>query len=194
MYVCVCVGRWVWLELCTAIDTTTANVNIDTSAQRLAVGSDSCTFYLPSMSISLKIAKHMFFLKYVVLAQESKHIVVLDQCTKSLPRTSERRDAFLTTCLVLSYTRLVLGERSPLGRAAALLARCPPPTTSNLDLLCGADRHPSSSSALGLYLGPRLVNVVSKKKTPPTKHIEQLKWSWVILINRPLLQLQQRGG
>jgi hypothetical protein len=40
----------------------------------------------------------------------------------------------------------VLGERSPLGRAAALLARCPPPTTSNLDLLCGADRHPRLKS------------------------------------------------
>jgi hypothetical protein len=32
--------------------------------------------------------------------------------------------------LVLSYTRHWLGERSPLGRAAALLAGCPPPTTS----------------------------------------------------------------
>ena len=58
--------------------------------------------------------------------------------------------------LVLSYTRLVLGERSPLGRAAALLARCPPPTTSNLDLLCGADRHPSSPFALsGSSVGQR---------------------------------------
>jgi hypothetical protein len=33
------------------------------------------------------------------------------------------------TCLCLSYTRHWLGGRSPLGRAAALLARCPPPTT-----------------------------------------------------------------
>jgi hypothetical protein len=54
-----------------------------------------------------------------------------------LRRTFSKR----VTCLVLSYTRLVLGERSPLGRAAALLARCPPHTASNLDLLCGADRH-----------------------------------------------------
>jgi hypothetical protein len=37
----------------------------------------------------------------------------------------------------LSYTRLVLGERSPLGRVAALLARCLPPTTSHGDLRCG---------------------------------------------------------
>jgi hypothetical protein len=58
----------------------------------------------------------------------------------------------------LSNTRPVLGERSrsPLGRAAALLARCPPPTTSNLDLLCGADRHPSSPFALsGSSVGQR---------------------------------------
>jgi hypothetical protein len=59
--------------------------------------------------------------------------------------------------LVLSYTRLVLGERSPLGRAAALLARCPPPTTANLDLQCSADRHPSSPFALlpGSSVGQR---------------------------------------
>jgi hypothetical protein len=75
-------------------------------------------------------------------------------------------------CLVLSYTRLVLGERSPLGRAAALLARCPPPTTSNLDLLCGADRHPSSPFALYLYLGPRLVNVVSLRKRPNSLYLQ----------------------
>jgi hypothetical protein len=50
--------------------------------------------------------------------------------------------------LVLSYTRHWLGERSPLGRAAALLPGCPPPTTSTMDLQCGADRHPSSPFAL----------------------------------------------
>ena len=33
------------------------------------------------------------------------------------------------SCLVLSYTRHWLGERPPLGREAALLAGCPPPTT-----------------------------------------------------------------
>jgi hypothetical protein len=64
--------------------------------------------------------------------------------------------AGLTSCLVLSYTRLVLGERSPLGRAAALLARGPPPTTANWDRLCGADRHPSSPFALsGSSVGQR---------------------------------------
>jgi hypothetical protein len=59
------------------------------------------------------------------------------------------------SCLVL-YPRHWLGERSPLGRAAALLAGCPPPTTSNLDLQCGADRHPSSPFALsGSSVGER---------------------------------------
>ena len=58
--------------------------------------------------------------------------------------------------LVLSYTRHWLGERSPLGRAAALLAGCPPPTTSTMDLQCGADRHPSSPFALsGSSVGQR---------------------------------------
>jgi hypothetical protein len=52
------------------------------------------------------------------------------------------------SCLALSYTRHWLGERSPLGRAAVLLAGCPPPTASNLDLQCGADCHPSSPFAL----------------------------------------------
>jgi hypothetical protein len=59
-------------------------------------------------------------------------------------------------CLVLSYTRHWLGERSPLGRAAALLAGYPPPTTSTMDLQCGADRHPSSPFALsGSSVGQR---------------------------------------
>jgi hypothetical protein len=51
------------------------------------------------------------------------------------------------SCLVLSYTRPVLGERSSLGRAAAaLLASCPPPTTLCISLLgpaCGLWCRPS---------------------------------------------------
>jgi hypothetical protein len=35
---------------------------------------------------------------------------------------------FEVSCLAFSYTRLVLGGCSPLGRAAALLVRCPPHT------------------------------------------------------------------
>jgi hypothetical protein len=58
------------------------------------------------------------------------------------------------SCLVLSYTRHWLGGRSPLGRAAALLAGCPPPPTSNLQ--CGADRHQSPPFALsGSSVGQR---------------------------------------
>jgi hypothetical protein len=72
------------------------------------------------------------------------------------------------SCLALCHTRLVLGERSPLGRAAALLARCPPPTTSNLDLLlCGADRHPSSPFALsGSSVGQRGISSSTCKREP----------------------------
>jgi hypothetical protein len=69
----------------------------------------------------------------------------------ALPRGLRLISLWAPGGLVLSYTRLVLGERSPLGRAAALLARCPPPTTSNLNLLCGADRHPDGDqSACGI--------------------------------------------
>ena len=72
--------------------------------------------------------------------------------------------------LLLSYTRLVLGERSPLGRAAALLARCPPPTTSNLGLLCGADRHPSSPFALsGSSVGQRGIFAQTTQLLVPAK-------------------------
>jgi hypothetical protein len=80
-------------------------------------------------------------------------------------------DVFMwATGLVLSYTRLVLGERSPLGRAAALLARCPPPTTSNLDLLCGSDRHPSSPFALsGSSVGQRGIFAQTTELLVPAK-------------------------
>jgi hypothetical protein len=64
------------------------------------------------------------------------------------------------TCLALSYTRLVLGGSSPLGRAAALLARCPPPATSHLGLLYACAVQIVTRVPLSLYLGPRLVNVV----------------------------------
>ena len=42
------------------------------------------------------------------------------------PRVLHGREPLSCLVLYLSYTRLVLGERSPLGMAAALLARCPP--------------------------------------------------------------------
>ena len=79
--------------------------------------------------------------------------------------------------LVLSYIRLVLGERSPLGRAAALLARCPPPTTSNLDLLCGADRHPSSPFALsGSSVGQRGIFAQTTQLLVPAKQTISVSW------------------
>jgi hypothetical protein len=66
---------------------------------------------------------------------------------------------------ILPYTRPVLGGRSPLGRAAALLARSPPPTASNVDLLCGADRHPGSPFALsGSSVGQR--GIIAKTTQP----------------------------
>jgi hypothetical protein len=61
--------------------------------------------------------------------------------------------------IVLSYTRHWLGRLSPLGRAAALLAGCPPlplPQQWTCSAVQIATRVP-----LSLYLGPRLVNVVS---------------------------------
>jgi hypothetical protein len=59
------------------------------------------------------------------------------------------------SCLVLSYTHHWLGERSPLGRAAALLAGYPPPTTSTMDLQCGADRHPSPRTSCSQGISER---------------------------------------
>jgi hypothetical protein len=50
---------------------------------------------------------------------------------KGLPTPSAA--SFFQSRLVLSYTRHWLGERSPLGRAAALLAGYPPPTTHYLN-------------------------------------------------------------
>jgi hypothetical protein len=46
---------------------------------------------------------------------------------------------FALSCLIRASC---WGERSPLGRAAALLARCPPPTTSNSDLAAVRCRSP----------------------------------------------------
>jgi hypothetical protein len=77
----------------------------------------------------------------------------------------------LLSCLVL-YTRLVLGERSPLAGegAAALLARPPPshhPPSKLGPAGCAvqiATRVPLS--LYHLYLGPPLVNVVSLRKRP----------------------------
>jgi hypothetical protein len=80
---------------------------------------------------------------------------------------------YLQSCLVLSYTRLVLGERSPLGRAAALLARCPPPMIIPLPQTwtCCAVQI-VTRVPLSLYLGPRLVNVVSLRKRPNSLHLQ----------------------
>jgi hypothetical protein len=81
------------------------------------------------------------------------------------------------SCLVLSCTRLVLGERSPLGRAAALLARCPPPTASNLDLLCGADRHPSPPFALsGSSVSQRGIFAQTTELLVPAKQTISVSW------------------
>jgi hypothetical protein len=73
------------------------------------------------------------------------------------------------TWRALRYTRPVLGERCSLGRAAALLACCPPATALGpgpwawvyLGLLVvqAVTRVP-----LSFCLGPRLVNVVSLRK------------------------------
>jgi hypothetical protein len=68
------------------------------------------------------------------------------------------------SCLVLSYTRHWLGERSPLGRAGL---RCwlaaSPPTTSNLDLQPAVRCIRSSPEFPFRFiwvLGSRLVNAV----------------------------------
>jgi hypothetical protein len=75
---------------------------------------------------------------------------------------------------VLYDTRLVLGERFPLGRAAALLARCPPPTTLSKLLgpwTCSAVQI-ATRVPLSLYLGPRLVNAVSLRKRPNSLYLQ----------------------
>ena len=73
----------------------------------------------------------------------------------------------------LSYTRLVLGERSPLGRAAALLARCPPPTAlSKLGPAVRCRSSPEFPFRFILYLGPRSVNVVSLRKRPNSLYLQ----------------------
>jgi hypothetical protein len=61
--------------------------------------------------------------------------------------------------------RLVLGERSPLGRAAALLARYPPSHYLKPGPAVRCRWSPEFPFA-SLYLGPRLVNVVSLRKRP----------------------------
>jgi hypothetical protein len=73
------------------------------------------------------------------------------------------------SCLVLSYTRLVLGERSPLGRAAALLARCPLPLPQTWT--CCAVQI-VTRVPLSLYLGPRLVNAVFLRKRPNSLYLQ----------------------
>jgi hypothetical protein len=72
-------------------------------------------------------------------------------------------------CLVLPFTRLALGVRPPLGRAAALLARSrlPLPQTWTCCAVQIVTRVP-----LSLYLGPRLVNVVSLRKRPSSLYLQ----------------------
>jgi hypothetical protein len=60
---------------------------------------------------------------------------VLESSRSFSKKEKRRTPSLVLSCLVLY---------APLGRAAALLAGCPPPTTSTMDLQCGADRHPSS--------------------------------------------------
>jgi hypothetical protein len=75
--------------------------------------------------------------------------------------------------LVLSYTRLVLGGRSPLGRVAALLARCPPPAATSIAL----------GPAVRCRLSPEF----------PCRFIWVLGWStWYLCANDPTPCLQNK--
>jgi hypothetical protein len=75
-------------------------------------------------------------------------------------------------CLVLSYTRPVLVERPSLGRAAALLASCPPLTTLSLLVgpACGAGRHPSSPVLLSESRAFNIGQAAKPPLPPPPKH------------------------
>jgi hypothetical protein len=104
---------------------------------------------------------------HLVQAVSVRELGIARDCKRGMQGDSEERGVFVKlaedaqVCISLqNATRvlscLLLGERSPLGRAAALLAGCPPPTTSTMDLQCGADRHPSSPFALsGSSVGQR---------------------------------------
>jgi hypothetical protein len=70
--------------------------------------------------------------------------------------------------LVLSYTRLALDGRSPLEGDCAV-GSLPPPSASNVDLQCGADRHPSSPFALsGSSVGQRGIFAQTTQLLVPT--------------------------
>jgi hypothetical protein len=70
------------------------------------------------------------------------------------------------------------------GRLRCWLAAPLPPPQVNLDLLCGADRHPSSLIIpLSLYLGPRLVNVVSLRKRPNSLYLKTNYLRILVLFN-----------
>jgi hypothetical protein len=84
--------------------------------------------------------------------------------------------SLVLSCLALSYTRHWLGGRSPLGRAAALLAGCPLPLPRQWT--CSAVQQIVTRVPLSLYLGPRLVNVVYLAyKILTANHVLIMQWT-----------------